>query len=171
MNYNFNELHKELPLVKKGTTFSCLKCGRCCELEVIVTESELKLIEEKYPEKVKEVERIRKYKKISNGLYSLLFSSEMGSECIFLKNNLCTVHEYKPVLCKLYPFFPISLSILPPFYISNFEDLVIVRSNKSGEKYVISYDRNCPGINKGDSEPNWNYIVELWESYSIFPSY
>lgn len=166
MSYSLKDVHEKLPLVKRGTTFSCLRCGRCCELEVIVSESELKTIEEKYPEKVKEVERIRKYKQISCGLYSLLFSAEKRSECIFLKNNLCTVHNYKPVLCKLYPFFPLPLSLISSFYAFNLKDIVVVESKRSGKKYVISYDENCPGIGRGNSEPDWNYFVDLQEGSS-----
>ena len=161
MSYNLKDVHERLSLVKRGTTFSCLRCGRCCKLEVVVSESELKTIEEKYPEKVKEVERIRKYKQISHELYSLLFSTEKHSECIFLKNNLCTIHNYKPVLCKLYPYFPLPLSVLSSLYTLNLKDIVVVESKRNGERYVISYDEDCPGIGRGSSEPDWDYLVDL----------
>ncbi|MGB9759552.1 MAG: YkgJ family cysteine cluster protein [Thermoproteota archaeon] len=161
MSYNLKNVYEDLPLVKKGTTFSCLRCGRCCKFEVVVSELELKIIEEKYPEKVKEVERIRKCKQISYGLYSLLFSTGKHSECIFLKNNLCTIHDYKPALCKLYPFFPLPLNVLSSFCTLNLKDLVVVESKKKGKRYVVSYDENCPGIGKGSSEPDWSYLVDL----------
>lgn len=161
MSYSLRDVHEDLPLVKKGTTFSCLRCGRCCKLEVVVSKSELKIIEEKHPEKVKEVERIRKYKQISRDLYSLLFSTEKHSECIFLKNNLCTIHNYKPVLCKLYPFFPIPLSVLSSLYTLDLKDLVVVESKRNGKRYVISYDEDCPGTGKGSSEPDWSRLVDL----------
>lgn len=161
MSYNLKNIHEDLSLVKRGTTFSCLRCGRCCKFEVVISESELKIIEEKYPEKINEVERIRKYNQISRGLYSLLFSTEKCSECIFLKNNLCTIHNYKPALCKLYPFFPLPLNVFSSLYTLNLKDLIVLESKKNGKRYVISYDKNCPGIGKGSFEPNWSYLADL----------
>lgn len=161
MRHSLKGIHEGLPLVRRGTTFTCLRCGRCCEFEVVVSESELRTIEEKYPEKVKEVEKIREYKQISNGLYSLLFSTEKHSECIFVKDNLCTVHNYKPVLCKLYPFFPIPLSVLSSLCTLDLKDLVVVKSKRSGRRFVISYDEGCPGIGKGSSEPDWDLLVDM----------
>ncbi|MEJ2272736.1 MAG: YkgJ family cysteine cluster protein [Candidatus Bathyarchaeota archaeon] len=53
--------------------------------------------------------------------------TETGS-CFFLKNNLCSIYNIRPLICRFYPF--------PLGYLGK-------------NKYYFSYTKRCPGIGKG----------------------
>ncbi len=108
--------------------FACQPgCTKCCEVQgfVYITESDLqkmalylslsaKTFEKKFVVRYKHLLRLRKPR---------------GSQCHFLTNGGCSVHEVKPVQCRLYPFWP---------------ELVEQRKNWEAERKM------CPGIGKGD---------------------
>ena len=48
--------------------------------------------------------------------------------CIFLKGNLCSIYNVRPLVCRFYPF-----------------QLRSIGSNR----YVFTYTKECPGIGKG----------------------
>lgn len=77
---------------KKGE-FSCLRCGKCCKLDVRVSKSDVKRIEKKG------------YKDFSNG--GLL--KKNGENCIFLEEkdgfHRCRVYKSRPDACRSWPFF------------------------------------------------------------------
>ena len=108
--------------------FSCQPgCTKCCEVRgfVYITESDLqkmalyvglsaKAFEKKFVVRFKRMLRLRK---------------PPGAQCHFLTGAGCSVHEVKPVQCRLYPFWP---------------ELVEQRKNWEAER------KACPGIGKGE---------------------
>lgn len=84
----------------------CKKCGNCCKYgSGFILQEEIKQIagflnisEEKFKEKYLEKQtlfnkKIHKFKtKATNKPYG---------ECIFLKNNICKIHDVKPLNCKI----------------------------------------------------------------------
>jgi len=67
--------------------------------------------------------------------------------CQFLRNGLCTIHEYKPVLCRLYPFYPVEKKVLEGL-LSLPGDVEVVKHGS--EEYVFIFDEECPGVGEGD---------------------
>jgi len=66
------------------------------------------------------------YKKIKpNGIYKYQMVQKKGA-CIFLSNNKCTIYEWRPLICRFYPFTMIE-----------------------NESYVFQVDADCPGVNLG----------------------
>jgi hypothetical protein len=108
--------------------FACQPgCTKCCNVKgfVYITENDLqrmalytglsaKAFEKKYVVRFKQLLRLRKPRK---------------SQCHFLLEGGCSVHEVKPVQCRLYPFWP---------------ELVEERLHWETERI------NCPGIGKGE---------------------
>lgn len=111
-----------------GVRFQCQPgCTRCCEVKgyVYLTEDDLRRaaaylgmtaadFEERYVIRYRHLLRLRK---------------PQNAQCHFLTEKGCSIHEVKPVQCRLYPFWP---------------ELVEHRAVwKAAGKY-------CPGIGKGE---------------------
>jgi len=82
--------------------FTCKQCGNCCKGDGVV-----RLTED-------DIERLSKYLNISPQEFKekYTFNSFLGEvwlndkpnkDCIFLENNLCSVHSVKPRQCENYP--------------------------------------------------------------------
>ena len=50
-----------------------------------------------------------------------------NGKCFFLKNNLCTIYNSRPLICRFYPF---------------------QLKNIGNNNYAFSYTDKCPGIGK-----------------------
>ncbi|MBO3768851.1 MAG: YkgJ family cysteine cluster protein [Thermoproteota archaeon] len=139
---------KELPVVKRGMLFKCRLCGqKCCCLNPEINEDELEKIRRIYPS----------FKPYVSPEGRMLLLGEKGY-CPFLKNGLCAIHEYKPIACQLYPFYPVEKRILDDI-LELPRDVEIVRYGS--EEYVFLFDEECPGV--GEGEPI--NLVELLEKF------
>jgi Fe-S-cluster containining protein len=152
-------------LASPDTGFSCRMCGSCCGLDVRITEQDLRRIESHRPDQAKKTQWIRKNGSVvESRLYSPSFAdTDRQTRCVFLEGNKCTIHEVKPLQCRLYPFFPVQVHSIREF-ISDLGSVISVRS-PSGTKYVISVDENCRGLNKVRSGTDWEELVRLWEQH------
>jgi len=67
--------------------------------------------------------------------------------CVFLKENKCSVHSIKPLICKTYPF-----SIAPHnSKTSNPVKVIQTRRAPTGELFdLVIIDLTCPGLGRGD---------------------
>ncbi len=92
--------------------YRCKQCGECCRvpidfnfINVILTQDDILRISKKLNVSKKrflhdycvskEFELGKKYKRY--------FLKANAGSCIFLKNKLCTVHDFKPLQCELSP--------------------------------------------------------------------
>jgi Fe-S-cluster containining protein len=126
-----------LPIAWRNMLFRCRLCGeKCCGLNPEVSEED--------------VERIRRiipsFKPYPTPEGRLILIGENGF-CPFLRNGLCTIHEYRPVLCRLYPFYPVKKRMLEGI-LSLPGDVEVVKHGS--EEYVFIFDEQCPGIGEGD---------------------
>lgn len=90
---------KQDPLYKMT---NCKKgCSWCCSLSVVTTIPEAKLILKKCKEKNIDID-IEKLKLQSS--YNNTNWEKLGenSNCIFLKDNVCQIYEYRPLECRNY---------------------------------------------------------------------
>jgi len=126
-----------LPIARRNMLFKCKLCGgKCCGLNPEVSEED--------------VERIRRvlpsFKPYRTPEGRMILIGENGF-CPFLRNGLCTIHEYKPVLCRLYPFYPVEKKVFEGL-LSLPGDVEVVKHGS--EEYVFLFDEECPGIGEGD---------------------
>ena len=83
----------ETPTVWKPRPF-CLRCALCCrETEMVLTPTDVeKLVSLGY--------RVEYFAVEKDGLLRL---RNVDGRCVFLKGGRCTVYEFRPIGCSLYP--------------------------------------------------------------------
>ncbi|MGQ9596442.1 MAG: YkgJ family cysteine cluster protein [Thermoproteota archaeon] len=127
----------EIPIAREKTLFKCKLCGeKCCSLNPEVFEEDLERIRRVHPS----------FKPYYSSEGSMTLMGE-GGFCPFLKNGLCTIHDLKPVLCTIYPFYPMAKDILERF-LRLPDDVKVVKWDD--HEYVFIMDDNCPGVGCGD---------------------
>lgn len=92
--------------------------SRCCKSVFLLPEEyrilkENKLIEEDDPDI------------LDMGDYYILKENQNTGKCRFLKSNLCTIQEFKPIDCKIWPLY-------------------FNRNSTETETDFLCYDSNCP---------------------------
>ena len=126
----------------------CTKCGECCRgfskdklvilfpRDIAVISSKLNIAAEVFCAKYCDVSHLETEIKPID-LYTLRYKR---GECIFLKNNLCVIYDYRPIQCQRAPF----------------------RFFWNG---AIDYDYECfHGVNIPDGWSSENYDKELLSS-------
>lgn len=108
--------------------FSCIKCGKCCvfsqNLQENAENKDDEFIEKKipvYPEEADILEILAKDNDIQLSLlednvlpdtlnqrivvtrYQILLDEDNNYRCPFSKNNLCTIYDNRPLVCRAYP--------------------------------------------------------------------
>lgn len=89
-----------------GIASDCKQCGNCCkygsgyvlESEIIPISDSFNMSEDEFKQKYME-EKILFNKKVYK--FKSKDAKKPFSECIFLKNNTCDIHEVKPLHCKI----------------------------------------------------------------------
>ena len=112
-----------------GVRFECQGSGRCCVSRdqygfVYMTPADRRRMAKVL--KLSTAEFTRTYCGKTDGIFHL--KDGVGPECLFLKDNRCSVYEGRPAQCRTWPFWP------------------EVMSAKTWSKEVAAY---CPGVGKG----------------------
>ena len=83
--------------------FVCTCCGNCCRGEgyVYVTKSDIARLAEGL--EITEQEFLKAYCDRHNRRYVL--KNHANNDCIFLHDNKCRVHAFKPTQCERWPFW------------------------------------------------------------------
>jgi Fe-S-cluster containining protein len=129
----YNTLNKKLPLwiEEKGLQFKCTECGACCTGApgyVWITKEDIQRLSKHL--QIEEKELKEKYCRLVNGKYSLKEDLKTF-DCIFLKNNKCSLYNARPKQCRTYPFWN-----------------EVIKNKKSWDEEV----NFCPGINHKDGK-------------------
>lgn len=103
----------DLPWYKDGLRFKCTGCGKCCTGEpgvVWVTEEEMIVMAELLSISV-ELFR-RRYIRFMDNRFALIEKkiSDTQYDCIFLKDNKCSVYQARPIQCRTYPWWTQNLN-------------------------------------------------------------
>lgn len=139
---------KLFKFLEDGIEFSCQMCGACCrgfnEGEVYLYEGDiirlatylnykgeeglrafartyLKVVRDSFYWKEKGAARGKNYRFKSLGFH---FTGD-DEHCHFLKNNICSVHNFRPFQCRCFPFWKMMVS---------------------HRKNFIDYSKKCPGL-------------------------
>lgn len=100
---------EEKPWYHEGLRFKCTGCGQCCTGApgyTWVSDEEIQKIAERLNLSIKEFSQ--KYLRYVNGRYSLREHPETY-DCVFLKNNRCSIYQDRPKQCRTYPWWPSTL--------------------------------------------------------------
>jgi Fe-S-cluster containining protein len=88
-----------------GIPFECTQCGECCKWDgsVYLKDGDIK----KLANKLEEGDQDRFLEKYTRTIHAgkdiVLRNKENSSECVFLKNNKCSMWEDRPKQCDEYP--------------------------------------------------------------------
>lgn len=86
-----------------GKKFECKKCGKCCKWsgQVLLNTDDIKRLSDHFS--LKETEFLSKYTRNDSSDRITLKDLPESSECVFLKDNKCSVWGDKPEQCKDFP--------------------------------------------------------------------
>ncbi len=127
----------EEPFYKDGLRFTCLRCGRCCRIPdgvVYLSHSDIERLAEFLG--ISEEEFLEKYT-VVRGKFRVLRDFPNG-DCIFLRQDGCSVYPARPTQCRTFPFW---------------------RSNISSPHAWERTAAECPGVNVGRLYSRWE--IEL----------
>ena len=121
-------------------------CVACCTQrgEVYLTEPDLKRIAERLELTPKKFEK--RFAKREHG--DLLLTTPEDTDCHFLEDGGCSIHEVKPLQCRTFPFWPGNVK------------------TKGSWKALRSY---CPGVGIGDPLDREQVRREVKECADAFP--
>lgn len=113
----------------KHVCFTCNRCALCCgdteemTRQILLLKTEAELI-------AKETSKsIDKFAEETEGSEPFAYKMRKnGGKCVFLRDNLCSIYDRRPIICRFYPF---------------------KLENYGGNRYVFSYTEECLGIGKG----------------------
>ena len=126
--------------------WSCSACGLCCRKYVVqLNKSEVEFYTSLFGKHVVE--------KISNKIVL----RRINNRCIFQRGNLCVIHDYKPIRCKLWPFIVLRKPL-------NKRTAKLAEFEHLGEIFYIYVDTFCPGFTTG-KEPIEKAIQEAIIDY------
>lgn len=94
------------PWYKEGLPFKCTGCGMCCTGgpgAVWISDKEAADIAEHLGLSV--IDFMKKYTRLIDGRRSLN-EDRKTYDCVFLKENKCTLYHLRPKQCRTYPFWP-----------------------------------------------------------------
>lgn len=97
----------------KAISFACTSCGKCCksynnQIKVYLNTIETIQISDHIGADIDEFQKKYidiHYDQHQNELISLK-SNENKTNCIFLKQNQCSIYEVRPTQCRTYPYWP-----------------------------------------------------------------
>lgn len=93
------------PWFQDGLRFQCTGCGKCCTGTpgyVFLSHSDVERLKERFQCETEDF--LQRFTRYVDGQYALL--DRPGSyDCIFLKDNKCTVYENRPTQCRTFPWW------------------------------------------------------------------
>lgn len=125
---------QDLNFVTLSTRFKCKRCTKCCHLDVQLNDIEMETLREFADKKWRTTRKVFR---------------ENGLVCCLLDHISCTIYEKRPELCRMYPFSSVLESDLTKLGIKA-DNFAIRISGPDGQRYLIIYDEECPGIGKGN---------------------
>lgn len=93
------------PWFSEGLRFQCTGCGQCCTKEpgyVFLSLLDLEKLSDHF--QISPQDFLKKYTRLVDDRYALL-EDLLTYDCVFLKNNACTVYESRPIQCRTFPWW------------------------------------------------------------------
>ena len=117
--------------IEKGIRFECQGSGNCCVSRgsygfVYLSKKDIKKLSDGF--KITEQNFVKNYCQKTDGFIHLKELKKNKGNCIFLKDNKCTVYKSRPIQCRTWPFWP---------------------ENMNTKTWNNDIAKNCPGVGKG----------------------
>lgn len=99
-----------LPWYKEGLRFKCTECGKCCTGfpgYAWVTEEEIHEMANFLKMSVKKFRK--RYLRLVKNRFALK-EDAVNYDCVFLKDNKCSIYQARPKQCRTYPWWKQNLA-------------------------------------------------------------
>jgi hypothetical protein len=130
----------------KNVRFKCERCALCCgdaknrARSILLLRIEAERISQKTLKSVEDfAEKIEEFEP-----YAYRMKKKDG-KCVFLRDNLCTIYQVRPLICTFYPF--------------EFKEV-------GSKRYIFAYTDECPAIGKGPKLKR-DYFEKLFKKIII----
>ena len=113
----------------KHVCFRCSRCALCCgdteakTRQILLLRAEAERIAEEISKGLNEFAEERN--EADPFVYRM---RKREGKCVFLRGNLCSIYDIRPIICRFYPF---------------------KLENLGRSRYAFSYTDECPGIGEG----------------------
>ncbi|MHA1752082.1 MAG: YkgJ family cysteine cluster protein [Candidatus Helarchaeota archaeon] len=162
----------EHPIIIDGLKFKCKQCAECCKKwkgTIYISIYEVKLIAEKLNLTLEELFNKFIHFEEEKCVYcgqelnlTYLAVNQINNRCIFLdKNDKCIIHEFKPFLCKIFPFWSIIMENKTKF--EEYSELCSGVNTPDGDYYTKDQIRKFL-INEENYLQNLNRIALIMNS-------
>ena len=133
--------------IEKGIRFECQGSGNCCVSRgtygfVYLSKRDIKKFSIGF--KTTEQNFIKNYCQKTDGFIHLKELKKNKGNCIFLKDNKCTVYKSRPIQCRTWPFWP---------------------ENMNTKTWNEDIAKNCPGVGKGKVKTKKEILKQVQIDY------
>ena len=133
--------------IEKGIRFECQGSGNCCVSRgtygfVYLSKKDIKKLSIYF--KITEQNFIKNYCQKTDGFIHLKELKKNNGNCIFLKDNKCTVYKSRPIQCRTWPFWP---------------------ENMNTKTWNNDIAKNCPGVGKGKVKTKKEILKQVQIDY------
>jgi len=135
--------------------FECLKCGGCCryvKFQILYSDFERWLRQERWDILSKVI--CRDTEELGGWVYmDFSFPERETADCPFFKDNLCTIYDTRPFICRAYPLLfestcpglgkgkVVSKSVIKGLFRELHENAALVYEHMEEMRKVIRYAR------------------------------
>jgi len=136
---------KERLIPYTGQRYECVMCGECCHNRAVpLTKIDIDRLEHHLGEEVDFSEYL-----VNKG-YFVLSRRIWDNGCVLLRDNKCSVHAIKPLVCRLFPFAVYPAPEDP-------DDTENAYTLADGTVVYLYVDIACPGVHIDEivSPPSW----------------
>ena len=133
--------------IEKGIRFECQGSGNCCVSRgtygfVYLSKKDIKKLSIGF--KTTEKNFVKNYCQKTDGFIHLKELKKNNGNCIFLKDNKCTVYKSRPIQCRTWPFWP---------------------ENMNTKTWNNDIAKNCPGVGKGKVKTKKEILKQVQIDY------
>ncbi len=133
--------------IEKGIRFECQGSGNCCVSRgnygfVYLSKKDIKKLSDGF--KITEQNFIKNYCQKTDGFIHLKELKKNNGNCIFLKDNKCTVYKSRPIQCRTWPFW---------------------HENMNTKTWNNEIAKNCPGVGKGKVKTKKEILKQVQFDY------
>lgn len=127
----------------KNLKFECNKCAICCgdtkekARHIIMLESEAQEIQKQTNLNINEF-----CFEITDKQPYMFEMKLQNSQCFFLKQNNCSIYNFRPMICQFYPFE--------------------LKFDETQQKYIFTATSECPALNQGKCLTQTDFKLLFW---------
>jgi Fe-S-cluster containining protein len=133
----------------KDLKFECNKCTLCCgdtkekTRHIIMLENEAIKIQKQTNININDF----CFGNTNQQPYKFEMKKQYDNKCFFLKHNVCSIYNFRPLICRFYPFE--------------------LKFDEKQQKYVFTATVECPALNHGKRLTQMYFKTLFWLAEEI----